>query len=126
MEVLEETLRQGAPPVNLGALQKVIAEEVKKAMGDLRKEVQEVRKEVQTKGLAPAATTQARSWAAVVAGEGDLPKKIIPGRLNKEMMVRGSTEPSLVRRSPQEIVQAVNGVSERKGLSQRRNCQAVI
>jgi hypothetical protein len=60
------------------------------------------------------ATTVARSWAAVVAGKGEL-SKIIPGRLNKEILVRGSTEPSLTRRSPQGIVQTVNGIFERKG-----------
>ena len=100
-------------------------EEVRKQMQEVRKEMQEVQKELQEarrelqdqrKKQAPApATTVARSWAAVVAGEGELPKKIIPGRLNKEILVRGSIEPSLTRRSPQEIVQAVNGVSERKG-----------
>jgi hypothetical protein len=30
-------------------------------------------------------------------------------------LVRGSTEPSLIRRSPQEVVQVVNGVSGKKG-----------
>ncbi|EAQ85560.1 hypothetical protein CHGG_09574 [Chaetomium globosum CBS 148.51] len=100
-------------------------EEVRKQMQEVRKEMQEVQKELQEarrelqdqrKKQAPApATTVARSWAAVVAGEGELPKKIIPGRLNKEILVRGSIEPSLTRRSPQEIVQAVNGASERKG-----------
>lgn len=101
------------------------AEEVRKQMQEIRKEMQEVQKEPQEarrelqdqrKKQAPApAATVARSWAAVVAGEEELPKKIIPGRLNKEILVRGSTEPSLTRRSPQEIVQAVNGASRRKG-----------
>jgi len=51
----------------------------------------------------------------MVAGEGDLPARIIPGRLVKEVLIRGATEPALVRRSPQEIIQAVNTASEKKG-----------
>ncbi|EAQ87044.1 hypothetical protein CHGG_08297 [Chaetomium globosum CBS 148.51] len=93
-------------------------EEVRKQMQEVQKELQEARRELQDqrKKQAPApATTVARSWASVVAGGGELPKKIIPGRLNKKILVRGSIEPSLTWRSPQEIVQAVNGVSERKG-----------
>ena len=50
-----------------------------------------------------------------MAGEGELPKKIIPRRLVKEMLIRGSAEPALVRRSPCEIDQAVNSTSEKKG-----------
>ncbi|KAJ4288895.1 hypothetical protein N0V88_007228 [Collariella sp. IMI 366227] len=93
-------------------------EEVRKEMQEVQKELQEVRRELQAQKKKEAsipATTAARSWAAVVAGEGELPKKIIPGRLNKEILVRGSTEPSLTRRSPQEIIRAVNGISEKKG-----------
>ena len=104
--------------VVMGIVVKVVQQEIGKAMEEVRKEIQEVQKELQAqkKKEAPTpATTAARSWAAVVAGEGELPKKIIPGRLMKEILVRGSTEPSLTRRSPQEIVQTVNGVSERKG-----------
>lgn len=94
------------------AIQKVVAEEVKKALERVKKEIQEVQKDVrqQAKALAVA---QARSWAIVVAEEP--PKKLIPGRLSKEILVRGSTEPALVRRSPYQIVQAANGSSERKG-----------
>jgi hypothetical protein len=92
---------------------------VAKAVEEVRNEVQEVRREVQRKGgapTAPAATTaRARSWATVAAGEAELPAKRIPGRLNREILVRGSAVPALTRRSPQEIVQAVNGVSEKKG-----------
>ncbi|KAJ4289990.1 hypothetical protein N0V88_006791 [Collariella sp. IMI 366227] len=93
-------------------------EDVRKEMQEVQKELQEVRRELQAQKKKEAsipATTAARSWAAVVAGEGELPKKIIPGRLNKEILVRGSTEPSLTRRSPQEIIRAVNGISEKKG-----------
>ncbi|KAK0737078.1 hypothetical protein B0T21DRAFT_287658, partial [Apiosordaria backusii] len=54
----------------------------------------------------------ARTWVTVVAEEPL--KKVIPGRLGKEVLVRRSTEAALVRRSYQEIVQAVNGASKRK------------
>lgn len=79
------------------AIQKVVAEEAKKALERVKQEIQEVQKEVrqQAKALAVA---QARSWAIVVVEEP--PKKVIPGRLSKEILVRGSTEPALVRRSP--------------------------
>jgi hypothetical protein len=101
------------------AVAKVVEEKVAKAVEEVRNEVQEVRREIQQKGgapKAPAATAaRARSWAAVAAGEAELPAKRIPGRLNKEILVRGSAVPALTRRSPQEIVQAVNGVSTKKG-----------
>jgi hypothetical protein len=87
-------------------------------LAEVRKDMQKVWKEAQAqkkKETPTPAAAAARSWAAVVAGEGELPKKIIPGRLIREVLVRGSTEPALARRSPQEIVQAVNNVSERKG-----------
>ena len=51
----------------------------------------------------------------MVAGEGELLKKIIPRRLVKEILIRGSAEPALTRRLPCEIIQAVNSVSEKKG-----------
>jgi hypothetical protein len=92
------------------AMEVAIKEGVKEATEGLRREIQEVRKEVQAKG-APA-SARARTWAAVAAGE---PTKMIPSRLSKEILVRGSTAPALIRRSPQEIVQAVNGASEKKG-----------
>jgi len=76
-------------------------------------------KEAQRKGWSPAtpgaAPAQARLWAVVAAGKPELPAKRIPKRLNKEILVRGSAGPALTRRSPQEIVQAVNRVSKKKG-----------
>ena len=97
---------------------KVVKREVEKALAEVREDMQKFWKEVQEQkkkeNPAPAAAA-ARSWATVLAGEGDPPKKIIPGRLAREILVRGSTEPALARRSPQEIVQAVNKASERKG-----------
>jgi hypothetical protein len=101
------------------AVAKVVEEKVARAVEEVRKKVQEVRREVQEKGGALAAPTataaRARTWAAVAAGEAEHPAKRIPGRLNKEILVRGSAVPALTRRSPQEIVQAVNGVSTKKG-----------
>jgi hypothetical protein len=117
IEVLEERgpLSKGA---DLGALQKAITEEVQKAIGGLKEEVQEVKNEVK-KALIKGSSqtggpgTGARSWAAVAAEEP--PKKVIPGRIGKEVLIRGSVAPALTRRSPQEIVQAVNGASEKRG-----------
>ena len=97
---------------------RVVKREMEKALAEVREEMQKVWKEVQEQKKketpAPAAAA-ARSWATVLAGEGEPPKKIIPGRLAMEILVRGLTEPALARRSPQEIVQAVNKASERKG-----------
>ena len=75
---------------------KVVKREVEKALAEVREDMQKVWKEVQEQKKketpAPAAAA-ARSWATVLAGEGEPPKKIIPGRLAREILVRGSTEP---------------------------------
>jgi hypothetical protein len=97
---------------------RAVKREVERALAEIREDMQKSWKEVQEqkkKETPTPAATVARSWAAVMAGEGEPPKKVIPGRLVREILVRGSTEPALARRSPQEIVQAVNKASERQG-----------
>ncbi|KAK3330274.1 hypothetical protein B0H66DRAFT_635334 [Apodospora peruviana] len=106
VEIEKERDKNSNNWVDLAALQKIVSEAVAKAVEEkVTKAIEEVRKEVQ----------EARSWVAVATVEPELPTKRIPGRLNKEILVRGSAEPALTRRSPQEIVQAVNGVSKKKG-----------
>jgi hypothetical protein len=117
MRTRVEVLEERGPPskgADLGALQKAITEEVQKAIGVLKEEVQEVKKAL-IKGSSQVIEPgiRARSWAAVAAEEP--PKKVIPGRIGKEVLIRGSVAPAITRRSPQEIVQAINGASEKKG-----------
>lgn len=96
----------GSGDLTLSSLRKVVAEEVRAALGGAQR--------------AP----QARSWATVAAGAlgpaqaepQSLPKKVIPQRITREILVRGNSLPaSLAKRSPQEIVQAINQASTRKG-----------
>lgn len=86
--------------ISLANLRKVVAEEVKAAV---------------------TGAQDKRSWAAV-ASQGNTqtqtttPTKIVPARLNKEILVRGRGMPvDLARRTPQETVQAVNRASAKKG-----------
>lgn len=106
-------------------LQKVVEEGVARAVGaavgkavedavrELRKEVQELRKKVDKQQQAPQ-TQVPRTWAAVAAAATEPVAKRVPGRLSREMLIRGSTEPALARRSPREVVDAVNAATGRK------------
>lgn len=88
--------------ISLANLRKVVAEEVKSAV---------------------TGAQDKRSWAAVASpGPGPsqtqatAPTKIVPARLNKEILVRGRGIPAdMTKRTPQEIVQAVNLASAKKG-----------
>jgi hypothetical protein len=82
---------EGSGDLTLSSLRKVVAEEVRAALGGAQR--------------AP----QARSWATVAAGAlgpaqaeaQGLPKKVIPQRITREILVRGNSLPaSLARRSP--------------------------
>ena len=96
------------------AVREAVAKEVEQAVGGLREEIREIGRALKKGGSqAVGSDPGPRTWAEVVAREP--PKKVIPGRLGKEVLVRGTTEAALARRSPQEIVQAVNGASEKKG-----------
>lgn len=89
---------------SLQSLRKVIAEEVKAAVAGTR-----------SAPAAAAAVPAATTWAAV-AGQPAVPKKVVPARLSREVLVKArETTPDLAKRTPQEIVQAVNAVSARKG-----------
>ena len=66
-------------------------------------------------------TPQGRSWAAVAGGghtpaQPSQPTKIIPQRINREILVRGAEMPAdLAKRTPAEIIQAINQASTKKG-----------
>lgn len=98
---------------SLPNLRKVIAEEVKAA-------VAEAQKTAPIPASAPAAPT-GRTWAAVAGTTATLaqpavPKKVVPARLSREVLVKAREAPAdLAKRTPQEIVQAVNAVSAKKG-----------
>lgn len=112
----EKTRDNGSSLQGLQDLQKTIAEVVAK---EVKKAIAEERKEAAAK-----AKTAAPTWAAVAQGQGSapgtsplsVPTKVIPARLGREMLVKGGGMPAdLAKRTPQEIVQGVNAVSERKG-----------
>jgi hypothetical protein len=64
-----------------------------------------------------------RSWAAVASQESShtqtqttTPAKTVPARINKEILIRGRGMPAdMAKRTPQEIVQAINQASMKKG-----------
>lgn len=61
---------------------------------------------------------QARSRATVAAGTSGAspPVKTIPQRINREILVRGADLPAeLARRTPAEIIQAINNTSAKQG-----------
>ncbi|EAQ84182.1 hypothetical protein CHGG_10586 [Chaetomium globosum CBS 148.51] len=90
--------------ISLANLRKVVAEEVKAAVNG-------------------AGTQDKGTWAAVAAhravppqSQPNTPTKIVPTRINKEILVRGRGMPAdLAKRTPQETIQAVNQVSVKKG-----------
>jgi hypothetical protein len=95
---------------SLQSLRKVIAEEVKAAVAGAREAVP----------AAKAATPAAATWATIAGGalgpQQTVPKKVVPARLSREVLVKArEATPDLAKRNPQEIVQAVNAVSTRKG-----------
>ena len=82
---------RGSEDLTLSSLRKAVAEEVRAALGG------------------PQGAPQARSWATVAAGAlgsaqaeaRSLPKKVIPQRITREILVRGNSLPaSLAKRSP--------------------------
>lgn len=96
------------------------ATEVKATLGDLRKAVAE---EVKI-ALADTQKNQLpqKTWASIAAGTPplasvpDYPKKVIPTRLGREILIRGDGIPaSLSKRTPQEIIQAVNQATSQEG-----------
>lgn len=89
--------------ISLANIRKAMAEEMKAALSE---------------------TQDKRSWAAVASHGAapapqslpNTPTKIVPTRVNKEILVRGRGMPAdLARRTPQETIQAVNRVSIKKG-----------
>jgi hypothetical protein len=88
-------------------LQKVVTEAVRAAVGP-------------SQGPSQGAT-QGQSWAIVAAqptqpNQPTQPTKTIPHRINREILVRGASIPAdLVKRTPVEIIQAVNQASAKKG-----------
>lgn len=85
--------------ISLANLRKVVAEEIKAAVGGNQGK---------------------KSWTAVAAQETQVqttpPTKAVPSRINKEILIKGKGMPAdLADRTPQEIIQAVNQVSTKKG-----------
>jgi hypothetical protein len=88
--------------ISLANLRKVVAEELKTAV---------------------TGAQEKRSWAAVASPESSpsqtqttTPTKTVPARINKEILVKGRGMPAdMANRTPQEIVQAVNRASMKKG-----------
>lgn len=112
----EKTLDNRSSLQGLQDLQRTIAEVVAK---EVKKAIAEERKEAAAK-----AKTAAPTWAAVAQGQGSAPgtsplsapTKVIPARLGREMLIKGGGMPAdLARRTPQEMVQGINAVSEKKG-----------
>ena len=72
---------------------------------------------------AVSGTQEKRSWATVASQgsnhtqtQATAPAKIVPSRLSKEILVKGKGMPAdLARRTPQEIIQAINHASMKKG-----------
>jgi hypothetical protein len=99
---------------SMDQIRKVVAEEAARAAATA---VKEVLNEAQKK---PAAGP---TWASIASRapapphqQQEPPRKVIPARQSREIIVRGSEmPPSLARRTPQEIVQAINQVSVQKG-----------
>ena len=89
-------------------LRKVVAEEIRVALRETQ----------------PSRTTQpTRTWADIARGTTatipsilNQPAKVIPAKLNREILVKGNDlPPNLSKRNPQEIIQAVNQASSKKG-----------
>jgi hypothetical protein len=78
----------------------VVKREVEKAVAEVREDMEKVWKEVQEQKKTETPTpvsAAARSWGTVLAGEAEPPKKLIPGKLAREILVRRSTEPALAQ-----------------------------
>ena len=95
-------------------VRKLVVEEASEAAATAVKELlSEVKK---TTGAGSTWAAVAARGVAVTAQQQELPKKVIPARQSLEMLIRGSEMPlNLARRTPQEIVQAINTASTRKG-----------
>jgi translation initiation factor 2B subunit (eIF-2B alpha/beta/delta family) len=106
IETVAKTNQPNQPnDLSLANLRKVVAEEVKAA--------------ISTQKVPPGGQ---KTWAAVAAQGTDSsaaaapPAKVVPARLNREVLIRARNLPAdLAKRTPQEIVQAVNQASTRKG-----------
>ena len=106
---------QGSEVLTTTHLQKAVTEAVRAAIGPSQ------------------GATQGQSWATVAAGTtgapvlGQLnqPTKVIPQRVNREILVRGAGLPAdLAKRTPVEIIQAVNQASAKKGAIAARKLQS--
>lgn len=65
-------------------------------------------------GPSPAAV-QGRTWATIAA-QPSQPAKAIPQRISRKTLIRGADLPAdLAKRTPAEIIQAINQASTRKG-----------
>jgi hypothetical protein len=112
----KDNTNQRAEGFDLAELRKVVAEEATKAATTaVKTALSEAQKTLPTKGtwaaMAAHSATLANSWIQ----QQSPPKKIIPTRQNRELLVRGADmPPNLARRTPQEIIQVVNQVSSRK------------
>jgi len=95
-------------------MRKMVVEEAGKAAATAVKELlSEVKKTTETGATWSAVAARG---AATAMQQQDAPKKVIPARQSREMLIRGyEMPPSLAKRTPQEIVQAINTASAQKG-----------
>ena len=101
IEKLTEGQRAGERQSLQEAVREAVAKEVERAVGSLREEIRGIGKEVREarealkKGSSRASGPDPglRTWAEAIAGEP--PKKAIPARLGREVLIRGITEPLL-------------------------------
>jgi hypothetical protein len=95
-------------------MRKIVVEEAGKAAATAVKELlSEVKKTTETGATWSAVAARG---AATAMQQQDAPKKVIPARQSREMLIRGhEMPPSLAKRTPQETIQAINTASAQKG-----------
>jgi hypothetical protein len=96
----------GQETITVASLQKAVTEAVQAAV------------------KATVSTPQARTWADVASGSlagtpGTIqasPRKLVPQRANREILIRGNSLPAdLAKRTPAEITQAINQTTSQQG-----------
>jgi hypothetical protein len=109
---------QTSKDLTLTNLRKVVAEEVKAAFtgAQMKSQAQqEPQAQKESRARSWASVTNATSTPAQITSQ-NLPKKVIPQRITREILVRGNgLSASLAKRSSPEIIQAINQTSARKG-----------